>query len=187
LRKVVLYTLMSLDGEVDHPGQYFPPGDQPSEVPEFDPMMEDNEGRVIGAQDAVLLGRHMYDEWSQFWPSADYQPFAGFINEVKKYVVTSTPLATSWHNSEPVPGPVEDVVRDLKARPGGDIGVHGSITLAQSLLAKGLVDELQLVVGPVLGGPGRRLFATIESPRRLELLSATPTPSSSLLLAYRVL
>ena len=186
MRKVVLYTLMSLDGAVDHPGRYFAPDQDSAEVPEFDSLMIDNEEKIIGAQDAVLLGRNMYDEWSQFWPTADYQPFADFINGVKKYVVTSSPLSNRWHNAEAVDGPVEDLVRDLKARPGGDIGIHGSIQLAQSLLEAGLVDELQLVVGPALGCPGRRLFADTDDLRRLELLSAVPTPSASLLLAYRL-
>jgi dihydrofolate reductase len=184
-RKVVLYALMSLDGAVDHPGRYFA-GSRSGEAPEFDSVMNDNERRVIAAQDAVLLGRHTYDEWSQYWPNVDHQPFADFITEVKKYVVTSTPLSNGWHNSEAVAGPVEDLVHGLKARPGGDIGVHGSIQLAQSLLGAGLVDELQLVVGPVVGLPGRRLFASSEDLRRLELLSTTPTPSGSVLLAYRL-
>jgi hypothetical protein len=86
---------------------------------EFDSVMDDNEAKVIGAQDAVLLGRHMYDEWSRYWPTADEQPFADFINSVKKYVLTSTPLANGWHNAEAVEGPIEDLVRDLTARPGG--------------------------------------------------------------------
>ena len=169
VRKVVLYTLMSLDGAVDHPGRYFAPGQEPGEVPEFDPVMVDNEERIIGTQDAVLLGRHMYDEWSQFWPTADHEPFARFINNVKKYVVTSTPLSRPWHNAEAVDGPIEDLVRDLKARPGGDIGVHGSIQLAQSMLEAGLVDELQLVVGPVArmrGAPAVRGTPTTARPAR---------------------
>jgi dihydrofolate reductase len=186
VRKVVLYTLMSLDGAVDHPERYFTPGQEPGRRPEFDSVMDDNEAKVIGAQDAVLLGRHMYDEWSRYWPTADEQPFADFINSVKKYVLTSTPLANGWHNAEAVEGPIEDLVRDLTARPGGDIGVHGSIELAQSLLAAGLVDELQLVVGPAFGFTGRRLFARADDVHRLELLSAIPTPSGSVLLAYRV-
>jgi hypothetical protein len=92
VRKIVLYTLMSLDGDVDHPARYFIPHQVPGQVraPEFDPLMTENEGRIIGTQDAVLLGRHMYDEWSQYWPTADEQPFADFINGVKKYVVTAT-------------------------------------------------------------------------------------------------
>jgi len=185
VRKLVLYTLMSLDGAVDHPGRYFI-GSRSGEAPEFDAVMNDNEAKIIGAQDAVLLGRHMYDEWSQYWPTADHQPFADFINSVKKYVVTSTPLSNGWHNSEAVEGPIEDLVRDLKARPGGDIGVHGSIELAQSLLEAGLLDELRLVVGPAFGFTGRRLFARADHVCRLELLSAIPTPSGSVLLAYRV-
>lgn len=185
MRKVVLYTLMSLDGAVDHPGRYFTAGPA-GDVPAFDPEMVDNERTVIDAQDAVLLGRSMFDEWSQFWPTSDEQPFADFINGVKKYVVTSTPLATQWHNAEPVDRPVAELVRDLKGRPGGDIGVHGSIELARSLLEAGLVDELRLVVGPVFGCPGRRLFPITGDVRRLELLSAVPTSSGSVLLAYQV-
>jgi len=186
VRKVVLYTLMSLDGAVDDPGRYFRTGEEPGEVPEFDALMVENEEKVIGAQDAVLLGRRMYDEWSRYWPTAEEQPFAAFINSVKKYVVTSTPLTHTWHNAEAVHGPVDEVVRDLRAQPGGDIGIHGSIELARSLFDAGLVDELQLVVGPGVGWPGRRLFRT-DTVRRLELLSAVPTPSGSLLLGYRVL
>ncbi len=186
MRKVVLYTLMSLDGAVDHPSRYFARDQGVGQVPEFDPVMIENENAIIGAQDAVLLGRGMYDEWSQFWPASDDEPFAGFINSVKKYVVTSTPLSREWNNAEAARGPIEDLVRDLKGQPGGDIGIHGSIELAQAMLRAGLVDELHLVVGPAVGCTGRRLFAGLDDMRRLELLSAVPTPSSSLLLAYRV-
>ena len=185
MRKLVLYTLMSLDGDVDDPTAYFQ-GSRPGSAPEFDEAMIENERRVIESQDAVLLGRGMYDEWSRYWPASDEQPFADFINGVQKYVVTSSPLAGGWNNSEAVAGPIEEVVRDLKGRAGGDIGVHGSITLAQSLLAADLVDELQLVVGPAFGFSGRRLFADARAARWLELLRAEQTPSGALLLSYRV-
>jgi dihydrofolate reductase len=85
-----------------------------------------------------------------------------------------------------VAGPVADIVRDLKARPGGDIGVHGSIRLAQSLLAAGLVDELRLAVGPVLDPAGRRLFEGLDDLRRLELLGATTTPGGTVWVTYRI-
>jgi dihydrofolate reductase len=185
MRKLVLYTLMSLDGAVDYPRDYFAQG-RSGGPPEFDEVMEANEARITGATDAVLLGRHMYDEWSQFWPTVPDEQFATFINNVKKYVVTSTPLANDWNNSEAVHAPIPDVVGDLKAQPGEDIGVHGSIQLAQSLLAESLVDELQLVIGPAFGFGGRRLFEKVDDVRRLELLSARATPSGSLLLAYRI-
>jgi dihydrofolate reductase len=184
-RKVVLYTLMSLDGAVDDPGLYFD-GSRPGEAPVFDSAMNENERRIIATQDAVVLGRRMYDEWSRYWPSSGSQPFADFINNVKKYVVTSSPLSNEWHNSEAVTGPIEDLMRDLKARPGGDIGVHGSIELAHSLLEAELIDELQLVVGPAFGFPGRRLFASTDDTRQLELLGAATTPSGSVLLGYRL-
>lgn len=187
MRKVVLYTLTSLDGAVEDPRRYFPDSTPAvASPPVFDPVMVDLEAQLIGNQDAVLLGRNTFDEWSRYWPTSDEQPFADFINSVKKYVVTSTPLTNSWGHAEAVAGPVADVVRDLKARPGGDIGVHGSIKLAQSLLAAGLVDELQLAVGPVLDPTGRRLFEGLDDLRRLELLSATPTPGGTVWVTYRV-
>jgi dihydrofolate reductase len=190
MRKVVQYTLTSLDGAVDDPRRYFPGSSlSANTAPTFDPVMIDLEARLIGNQDAVLLGRHMFDEWSRYWPTSDDQPFADFINGVKKHVVTSTPLTTEWNNAEAVTGPIADIVRDLKARPGGDIGVHGSITLAKSLLAAGLVDELQLAIGPVLDPVGRRLFDGLDDLRRLrrlELVSATPTPSGTVWVTYRV-
>lgn len=187
MRKVVLYTLTSLDGAVEDPRRYFPDSiPTVASAPVFDPVMADLEAQLIGQQDAVLLGRNTFEEWSRYWPTSDEQPFADFINSVKKYVATSTPLTTSWGNAEAVAGPVTDLVRDLQAHPGGDIGVHGSITLAQSLLAAGLVDELQLAVGPVLDPTGRRLFEGLDELRRLELLSATPTPGGTVWVIYRV-
>jgi dihydrofolate reductase len=187
MRKLVQYTLMSLDGAVDDPRRYFP-GSRVTvdSAPTFDPVSVDLERQLIGMQDAVLLGRNMFDEWSRYWPTSDEQPFADFINGVKKYVVTSTPLTNEWRNAEAVAGPIADVVRDLKARPGGDIGVHGSITLARSLLAAGLVDELQLAIGPVLDPMGRRLFEGLNELRRLELVTVTSTPSGTVWVTYRV-
>jgi dihydrofolate reductase len=187
VRKVVLYTLTSLDGAVDDPRRYFPgtEADVPG-PPVFDQVMIDLESQMIREQDAVLLGRNMYDEWSRYWPTSAEQPFADFINGVKKYVVTSTPLTEVWGDAEVVTGPITEFVGALKARPGGDIGVHGSIQLAQSLLAAGLVDELQLALGPVLDPTGRRLFERSEQWTRLQLQGATPTPSGSVWLTYRV-
>lgn len=185
MRKVVLYTLMSLDGAVDDPGRYFPETAAPG-IPVFDSVMAGLESHMIATQDAVLLGRNMYDEWSRYWPTSEEQPFADFINGVTKYVVTSSPLANDWANAEAVGGTVTEVVRDLKYRPGGDIGVHGSIQLAQALLAEGLVDELHLAVGRVVDPVGRRLFENIGEIRVLELVRATPTPSGSVWLTYRM-
>lgn len=176
MRKVVAYTLVSLDGVAESPELF---------LFDFDEVMEANLGDVIGTQDTVLLGRTMYDEWSSHWPESDDQPFADFINSVEKYVATSSPLAQTWTNAEAVQGPVEDFVRELKAGQGGDIGLHGSIALTQSLLAAGLVDEVRLLVAPRVVGSGRRLFEN-DVAHSLELVESIASPSGSLLVHYNV-
>jgi dihydrofolate reductase len=190
MRRIVIFTLSTLDGAVDDPNRYFPDPDPDASgpsAPTYDAVMERLEEQLIAGQDAVFLGRGMYDEWSRFWPTSDVQPFADFINSVQKYVLSSRELTPSaWTNAERVSGPLHDVVADLRSRPGsGDIGVHGSITLAQSLLAAGLADELQLAVAPVLDPLGRRLFADMPELRRLVLVSSTETDSGALWLVYR--
>src|SRR3954451_15325744 len=136
MRRIVLYTLTSLDGGVDDPIRSFPQhAEDDQSVPSFNDVMLELEARLIGDQDAVLLGRHMYDQWSRYWPTSDEQPFADFINGVKKYVVTSRPLTRVWGDSVAVIGPIVEFLVALKASQGGNIGIHGSIELAQSLLA----------------------------------------------------
>jgi dihydrofolate reductase len=176
MRKVVAYTLVSVDGVAEDPDQF---------LFHFDKVMKANLGEVIATQDTVLLGRKMYDEWSSYWPKSDDQPFADFINNVHKYVATATPLKREWTNAESIQGPVDDVVRELKAGDGGDIGVHGSISLTQSLLAAGLVDEVRLLVAPRVVGSGRRLFED-DMAYSLELVQSTGSPSGSLLVHYNV-
>ena len=176
MRKVVAYMLVSVDGVAEDPDQF---------LFHFDKVMEANLGDVIGTQDAVLLGRKMYDEWSNYWPKSDDQPFADFINNVHKYVATATPLTREWTNAEAMQSPVEDFVRELKSGDGGDIGLHGSISLTQSLLASGLVDELRLLVAPRVVGSGRRLFED-DVVHSLELIESAGTPSGSLLVHYNV-
>jgi hypothetical protein len=86
----------------------------------------------IATQDAVILGRRSYDEWVGFWQGSEIEPFATFINTVPKYVATSTPLDPEWANVSAIDGGLVDFVRDLKNQPGGDIGVHASISAAQT-------------------------------------------------------
>jgi dihydrofolate reductase len=183
---IVLYTLVSLDGATEDPHRYFPETGDKHGAPVFDEELAGHEGEMFARQGAVLLGRRTYDQWSRYWPTSDEQPFADFINAAPKYVVTSTPLAGDWTNSHPVSGPLAGVVADVKARTDADVGVHASITLAQSLLAEDLVDELCLAVGRVLDPVGPRLFAGLPARRELELLEAAPTSTGSLWLRYRL-
>jgi len=183
---IVLYTLVSLDGATEDPHRYFPETGDKHGAPVFDEELARHEGEMLARQGAVLLGRRTYDQWSGYWPTSDEQPFADFINAVPKYVVTSTPLAGGWANAHPVSGPLAEVVADVKSRTDADVGVHASITLAQTLLAEGLVDELCLAVGRVLDPVGPRLFAGLPARRELELVEAAPTSSGSLWLRYQL-
>jgi dihydrofolate reductase len=176
MRKVVAYELLSLDGVAEQPDEFFT---------DFDDVMEDNLGRVIATQDAVLLGRRTYDEWAAFWPPSDIEPFASFINSVEKFVMTSTTPEQTWANTTVINGGLLEFVTELKRRPGGDIGLHGSIALAQSLLEAGLVDELRLVIAPALQMRGRKLFDRALS-RRLTLLRHIASPAGYLLVDFRL-
>ena len=187
MSNLVLYTLVSLDGATEDPHRYFPETGEKHGAPVFDDDLARFEGEMLDRQSAVLLGRRTYDQWSRYWPTSDEQPFADFINAVPKFVVTSSPLDNGWDNAHAVSGPLAEIVANAKAAAGGDVGVHASITLAQSLLAAGLVDELCLAVGRVIDPVGPRLFDGLQALQELELLEAAPTSTGSVWLRYRVL
>ncbi len=176
MRKVVAYELLSLDGVAEQPQEF---------VTDFDDVMRENLRRVIAAQDAVLLGRRTYDDWAGFWPASDIEPFSSFINGVEKFVITSTSPERDWAKTTVVEGGLTDFIADLKQQPGRDIGVHGSISVAQSLLEAGLVDELRLVIAPALHMHGRTLFER-GSACRLSLTRSIASPSGYLLVDYQV-
>jgi len=177
VRKVVVYELLSLDGVAEDPDSFFA---------DWDDAMEANLAAVIATQDAVILGRRSYTEWAQFWPSSQIQPFAKFINGVTKYVATSTPLDREWANATVLDGGLVEFVRDLKQQRGGDVGVHASISVAQALLAAGVVDELRLVIAPTIAGRGRQLFDGLPS-IQLETIRSEISPTGYLLVDYRVI
>jgi len=176
VRKVVVYELLSLDGVAEGPDSFFA---------DWDDALEANLGVVISTQDAVILGRRSYDEWAEFWPDSEIEPFATFINGVAKYVATSTPLERTWANTTVVDGDLAEFVRELRDQPGADIGVHASISVAQALLAAGVVDELRLVIAPTIAGSGRRLLDGVPA-TRLESIRSTVSPTGYLLVDYRV-
>ncbi|HEY7174446.1 MAG TPA: dihydrofolate reductase family protein [Micromonosporaceae bacterium] len=176
VRKIVVYELLSLDGVAEAPDTFFD---------DWDSAMDANLADVISKQDAVILGRRSYAEWAQFWPNSQIQPFATFINGVTKYVATSTPLDQDWANATAFDGGLVEFVRDIKQQPGGDVGVHASISVAQALLAAGVVDELRLVIAPRIVGRGRRLLDGLPS-IQLESIRSSTSPAGYLLVEYRV-
>ena len=176
MRKVVLYELLSLDGVAEDPDKFFT---------DWDEAMQTNLAAVIATQDAVILGRRSYDEWSEFWPSSEIEPFATFINNVPKHVASSTPLGRHWHNATAIEGGLVPFMQNLKSSSGGDIGVHASISVAQALLAADAIDEIRIVVAPAIAGRGRRLWDGLP-PIRLESLRSAMSPSGYLLADYGI-
>jgi dihydrofolate reductase len=177
VRKIVVYELLSLDGVAEDPDGFFT---------EWDGAMDANLAAVIATQDAVILGRRSYTEWAEFWPSSQIQPFAAFINGVTKHVATSTPLDRDWANASVLEDGLVESVRDLKQQRGGDVGVHASISVAQALLAAGVVDELRLVIAPRIAGRGRRLLDGVPA-MQLESIRSEISPSGYLMVDYRVM
>jgi dihydrofolate reductase len=175
-RQVVAGYFLSLDGVAEAPDRFFTAWDDETDA---------SGAELIADQDAVLLGRRSYDEWAEFWPGSEIEPFASFINAVPKYVATSTPLEREWTNSRVIDGGLVDFVRHLKGRPGGDIGVHASVSVTRTLLAAGLVDELRLVIAPTIAGSGQRLFEGLP-PIRLETIRGAASSRGHLLVDYRV-
>ncbi len=177
MRKIVSSLFLSLDGIAEAPNRF------------VFPYFDDAVGKVVGAAmigpDTVLLGRRTYEEWSTYWPgkTAADDPFADYINPIRKIVVSTTISEASWEHTSIVLS-LEPDVRALKAGPGGDIAVHGSISLARSLLAGGLLDELRLLVFPVVVGSGKRLFDGSIEGLPLRLVEGRALPTGVLSLVY---
>jgi dihydrofolate reductase len=175
-RKVVAGHFLSLDGVAEAPERFITAWDDETDASGAD---------LIATQDAVILGRRTYDEWAEFWPGSEIQPFASFINAVPKYVATSTRLDREWTSSRVIEGGLVDFVRHLKGQPGGDIGVHGSISVTRTLLAADVVDELRLVIAPTIAGSGQRLLDGLPL-IRLETIRGAASSSGHVLVDYRV-
>ncbi len=177
MRKVLAYELLSLDGVAESPDSF---------IHEWDATVDAHLADVIAEQDAVILGRASYEEWARFWPTSDIEPFATFINGVQKYVATSTPLGSDWALATRIDGDLAEFVDDLRNQPGGQIGVHASISVTRWMLTAGLIDDLKLVIAPTVAGAGQRLLDGVPA-TRLELIDAETSPSGHLLVTYRVL
>jgi dihydrofolate reductase len=149
-RKVVAGLFMTLDGVVDSPGLW--------QARYFDEEIADLIGHGFAQSDTLLLGRRTYQEFAEYWPRQGSEtPLARQMNETQKLVVSSTLKTVEWANSSLVGGNLADELAKLK-RAGKNIRIPGSPTLVESLLRDGLLDELSLLVHPIIVGGGRRLF-----------------------------
>lgn len=168
MRKVQALLFTSIDNVVQAPNEW---------QPGFDAEMAETLDRVISGQDAVLLGRTTFEEWKGYWPTATDEPFASWINKTRKYVASTTlESVADWPGSALIDGSVPDFVRDLRATDGGTIGVAGSPTLVRTLVEADVLDELVLMISPVVAGGGRRrLFPEDASPASFRLADVRPT------------
>ena len=153
MRKFVASLFVSLDGVAEAPDTWH--------FPYFDEEMGNAVGAAMADCDAMLLGRVQYQQFAAYWPTSEDE-FAGFMNNQKKYVVTTTLTEATWNNTEIITGDVLAGLRALKDSEGKDIAVTGSLTLIRSLLKAGLLDRLQLFVHPLVVGKGTRWFDDLE-------------------------
>lgn len=189
--RIVVTNHLTLDGVMQSPAA---PEEDPRggfehggwAAPNNDEVM----GRVLGegmAQGgALLLGRRTYEQFYGFWPKQQNNPFTEVLNDAQKYVASSTleePLP--WENSTLLKGDAADAVAELKQQPGKDIVISGSGALVRSLLDDGLIDELKLMVHPVVVGRGKRLFEDGGEQTALELVDSRTFATGVVYLTYR--
>jgi dihydrofolate reductase len=148
--KLVSNFFISLDGVVESPDKWH--------FPYFDDKMGAAVEAGMETASAMLMGRRLYDEWSEYWPQqGPEEPFSEYINSVRKYVVSSSLTDPSWNNTTAVPGD-PNRIREIKEQEPGAVAMSGSATTVRWLLANGLLDELNLLVHPIAVGSGQRLF-----------------------------
>lgn len=174
--RIVSNFFIAVDGVVEAPDQWH--------FPYWNDEMEAAVGAGFETTEAMLMGRRLYDEWAEYWPTSTDEPVASLFNDMPKYVVSSSLREATWRNTTIIGA--DDTaahIRKLKADVGGDIAMSGSATLVRWLLAEGLLDELRLLVHPIAVGAGQRLFeATPTHP--LELVRSETFASGVLNLAY---
>jgi dihydrofolate reductase len=182
MRKVIASEIVSLDGVVESPQEWH--------FPYFNDQMGDAIGAAMAASDAMLLGRVTYEEFAAFWPSQEPseedQETTDYMNNTPKFVVSKTleePL--EWQNSTLIKGDVAEEISKLKGQPGKDISITGSPTLVRSLLEEDLLDELRLMLHPIVVGSGKRLFEEGSDQKALQLVDSKTFSTGVLYLTYQ--
>lgn len=177
MRKILSGLFISLDGVVESPDQWT--------MEYFDDDLMTAISAKMSEQDAVMMGRVSYEEWAGYWPTSTDEPFASFINNVPKYVVSKTLDSVEWNNSTLLKGDLVEEVTKLKNQDGKAIGVQASPTLVEALLDHDLLDELMLAVHPVVVRSGRRLFHEGRGKLPLKLVESKTTSTGVVLLTYQ--
>lgn len=190
--KLVIGSFVSLDGVMQAPGG---PEEDPSRgfkhggwmVPYFDEALMQRMVEWCTRADALLLGRRTYEIFAAHWPyvTDPGDAVASTLNRVPKHVATRTLESLAWANSTRLEGDTAQAVASLKQQPGGELQVHGSSDLIQTLLANDLVDELRLWIAPLVLGKGKSLFGTGAMPVALRLVETQTISTGAILHVYR--
>lgn len=191
MRNLYVINHLTLDGVMQAPGR--PDEDTRGgfghggwAAPGQDEVMGEHLGRGLAAGGPVLLGRRTYEDFASFWPRQQDNPYTDVLNRAEKYVVSRTlaePLA--WQNFTLLAGDPAESVAALKAQHGEDVCVLGSGVLVRTLLRHGLVDELLLMIHPLVLGTGRRLFDDSTDRLPMALTDSITTTTGVLLATYR--
>lgn len=179
MRKIIAAEFLTLDGVMEASDTWHPP------------YVNDEMGALITSMtsdyDAMVLGRRTYEEFAAAWParsSADFGPLADFMNQTPKLVASTTLDRVEWQNSMLIEGDVIEAISKLKQLSGKNIFIPGSATLVQSLLLADQIDQLQLIVDPIVVGSGKRLFETEGHRMYLRLVDSRVFSNGVLSLVY---
>lgn len=193
--RLTLITFLTLDGVMQTPVRQapgMPDEDRDFELGDwlpahFDETVAEYMTEVFERAEALLLGRRTYDIFAAYWPYVTDPAMGGPnnpLNRLPKYVATTRTDELAWSGSQRLDGDLVEAIADLKRRPGGELQIHGSGALAQSLLHEGLIDTYHLLVFPVVLGDGRRLFADGVPPAAVRLVGSRTSGSGVLMLTY---
>ena len=175
-RKIIGGLFISVDGVTESPNEW---------QETFDQEMGEALGATLAEQDAILMGRKTYEEWANYWPENTTDEFAGYINNVQKYVVSSTLDKVEWGKFTNITLLKDlDEVKKIKSLKGKNIGMSGSTTLVASLIKADLLDELFLMIHPVIVGKGKRIFDLVDELKRLKVVSSETSSSGTIMVKY---
>lgn len=151
----------------------------------FGPDEAEAMGRMTSATTDLVMGRRLWQEWSEYWPGAD-DPFGKWVNPVRKHVLSTTLTGDLGWNSVIATGGAADYLARLREEDGGDIAIGGGVETIRRLVLEGLIDELTLTIHPVIAAEGAPLFAASVPSTRLRLLTATQTSVGNIIATYAV-
>jgi dihydrofolate reductase len=190
MRKLVVQTFVTLDGVMQAPGG---PGEDPSGgfqyegwlPPHFDEAVGEQVSQWFTGAEDFLLGRTTYEIFYASWPKmVSDDPVSQGLNFKPKHVASRTLTSVEWETADLLGDDVPGAIRELKEKGDGELQVHGSAGLIQTLLAEDLVDELRVMVFPVVLGQGKRLFGEGTIPRTWRVTSSSTSPSGVVMTAY---